>query len=38
MGEIQAIAAAFVAFAKAKLGDREIDAVTRAIPGVGQFI
>ena len=38
MGEIQAIAAAFVAFAKAKLGDREVDAVIRAIPGVGQFI
>jgi hypothetical protein len=38
MGEIQAIAGAFIAFAKAKRGEREVDAVIRAIPGVGQFI
>jgi hypothetical protein len=38
LGEIQAIARAFVAYAKARLGESEVDTVIRAMPGAGQFI
>ena len=38
MSDIQAVTREFVAFAKAKIGDREIDAVIGAIPGLSQFV
>lgn len=38
MTEIQAVASAFLNFAKTKLGDQEVDAVVRGIPGLNQFI
>jgi len=36
--EIQSVASAFISFARAKLGDREVDAVVRAVPGLASFI
>ena len=38
MGEIQSVAIAFVAFAKAKAGAKDVDAVIAAIPALGQFM
>ena len=38
MSEIQSVVMAFVAAAKAKAGDREVNAVVGAIPGLSQFI
>jgi hypothetical protein len=38
MGEIQAATRAFVSFAKAKVGEQQVDAVVGAIPGLGQFV
>lgn len=38
MTEIQAVASSFLTFAKAKIGEREVDEVVRGIPGLGQFI
>jgi hypothetical protein len=38
MTEIQAVASAFLNFAKAKLGDQEVDGVIRGIPGLNQFV
>ena len=38
MTEIQAVASAFLAYAKTKIGEREVDDVVRGIPGLGQFI
>jgi hypothetical protein len=38
MTEIQTVASAFLNFAKAKLGDQEVDGVIRSIPGLNQFV
>jgi hypothetical protein len=38
MGEIQSVTRAFVAIAKAKVGEQQVDAVVAAIPGLGQFV
>ncbi len=38
LGQVQTVVGAFVAFAKAKIGDTEVDAVIRSIPGAGQFL
>jgi hypothetical protein len=38
MTDIQAVANAFLNFAKAKLGDQEVEGVIRGIPGLSQFI
>ncbi len=38
MGEIRATVEAFIGFAKAKLGDSDVDAVIRGIPGAALFI
>jgi hypothetical protein len=38
MGEIQSVTRAFVALAKAKVGESEVDTVVAAIPGLGQFV
>jgi hypothetical protein len=38
MAEIQAVTRAFVAFAKAKVGDAAVDQVVSAIPGLSQFV
>lgn len=38
MGDIQAVARSFVAYAKEKVGAETIDDVVGSIPGLGQFI
>lgn len=38
MSETQQVAAGFIGFAKAKMGDADVDAVIRNIPGLSQFI
>jgi hypothetical protein len=38
MGEIQTIAREFIKVAKAKAGDKEVDALLATIPGISQFI
>lgn len=38
LAEIQSVVMAFVAAAKLKVGDREVNAVVAAIPGLSQFI
>jgi hypothetical protein len=38
MGEIQSVTKAFVAFAKAAVGDAAVDQVVSAIPGLSQFV
>jgi hypothetical protein len=38
MGEIQAVTREFMLLAKAKVGEREVDQVISAIPGLGQFV
>ena len=38
MAEIQSTAMAFIAFAKTKAGEKEVDAVIAAIPSLGQFM
>jgi hypothetical protein len=38
MGEIQSVTRAFVADARAKVGEEQIDEVVAAIPGLGQFV
>ncbi len=38
MGEIQAVARETLTFAREKAGPETVDDITRAIPGLGQFI
>jgi hypothetical protein len=38
MGEIRVTVEAFIGFAKARLGDSDVDAVIRGIPGAALFI
>lgn len=38
MSEIQSVTRAFVAAAKAQVGDREVDQLIQSIPGLGQFL
>jgi hypothetical protein len=38
MGEIQSVARETLAFAREKAGPETVDDITRAIPGLGQFI
>jgi hypothetical protein len=38
MGEIQGVAREIIAYARDKAGDRDVNAVVEAIPGLSQFI
>lgn len=38
MGEVQSVTREFVAIARTKVGDGDVDAVIDAIPGLGQFV
>ena len=38
MAQVQVVASEFVAFAKAKIGEGEVNAVVNAIPGLSQFV
>ena len=38
LGDIQAVARAFIGFARTKAGVATVDAVVGAIPGLGQFV
>ena len=38
MGEVQSVTREFIALARARIGNREVDQVIGAIPGLGQFV
>ncbi len=38
LGAVQQVAGNFVAYARKKAGDAEVDAVVSAIPGLSQFV
>jgi hypothetical protein len=38
MGEVQSVTRAFIATARAEVGNGAVDAVIAAIPGLGQFV
>ena len=38
MSEMQSVTREFIAAAKVRIGEREVDQVIRSIPGLGQFV